>query len=236
MASVVSKTVRQGCFLLLLMLTAQPVPAQSNAQGLRWGFEAGDVFEYEWTVYDETSTWPMVLNWSERVRVEIEALPTIPADVESIQDLSYQFSDFGKAYFANGTTVAGSFSWTALPIGNWPLITTLFLDYFKSYGYDNANVSLSPTVCKLECDFATGPEYWMTWAMEFLASSGVVSYLDLQVAYINPLTEEEIVSRIKLAMIPPSAVPVFVTVTLGAAMVATILVIEIHRRRRTTMG
>jgi len=235
MSSALSKTLPLGYVFLLLILSVQPVLAQSNTQGLKWGFEVGDVFEYDCTMYDEFSMWTVV-NWSEQVRVEVESLPDIPAEVYSLGGVPFSWTDFVRAYFANGTEVPGSFPWMAWPIGNWQLIATLLLDSFQSYVYENANVSLTSTLCVVEVDTSSEYDYGGNITLEFLLSTGVLSYMHYYMMFPDQSAQEEMVMDWELVMTPPSAIPVLATVGLGAAMVTTIVVIEIHRKRKTATG
>ncbi len=120
---------RASKLALLLLLTALmcslPVAAQTN-QGFEWGFVWDDEFHFD--MYIEGNG--MLID--EEIYFQLnETLPTIPDSMDNWTDIPWVTVN---SYYANGTKMGLEAILFVpahnlhVPIGNWPLLSTLYLD------------------------------------------------------------------------------------------------------------
>jgi len=238
MASALAKTVGSLGALLLLIFTLPPVLAQSNAQGLRWGVEAGDVFEYDWTAQGNVTKWNVSGSWSERIRIELESLPMIPVNVYSSEDIA--LSPAISVSLQNGTPVTSRLPWRPIPIGNWPLVSLLLpqsMPWPIEYpAVATINASLTPTTCRVDYEwYETGPSRANhTVRVEYLLLDGVLSSFYYETAPEDSYGGEGDPDNMELVRVTPSDPRVPLTVALLAVVVALVLAAEVRRRHMVT--
>jgi len=127
--------VKRGCsslsryIVLFCVLLLQITPfAAANNQGFVWGLEAGTRLDYREIRTEESGSETRTL-MDEEMYIITDELPDIPDDIDSIGPF-IPYNIQGSAYWKNGSAypyVIGSFSnFQVLPIGNWPLLTSIF--------------------------------------------------------------------------------------------------------------
>ena len=116
--------------ILVIMILAIPIlPAQAaNNQGLEWGVEIGDRFDYDVNLTYHNATYDLTID--QGMYVIIDYLPVIPDNVSTAAQIS--FLGF-TTYYDNGTEMTSVWRdvlmlvpFYLLPIGNWTLITELY--------------------------------------------------------------------------------------------------------------
>ena len=115
------------CFFLVSQIS---IVTAANNQGLAWGIEPNDRFDYAVEVIYHSDT--LDLNIGDEMYVIVNSLPAIPDDVNHFVQLAvYNFT----TYWSNGTTmdslwydVVHLIPFYVLPIGNWSLIEELTLE------------------------------------------------------------------------------------------------------------
>lgn len=115
--------------LMIFMILVALIPAVGaiNNQGLEWGVEIDDRFDYEVNLTYHNATYDLTID--DEMYVIINDLPGIPDDVSSAAQLT--FLDF-TTYWYNGTEMTHIWKdilmfvpFYLLPIGNWTLISEL---------------------------------------------------------------------------------------------------------------
>jgi len=114
-------------FISLFFISQTINVAAANNQGLEWGVEVDDRFDYDVKVIYHNDT--LDLDIVDEMYVIIDGLPSIADNITSLAQLT--FLDF-TTYWDNGT-VMDDFWWGVLslipfillPIGNWSLMETL---------------------------------------------------------------------------------------------------------------
>ncbi|MGY5875244.1 MAG: hypothetical protein RTU30_05820, partial [Candidatus Thorarchaeota archaeon] len=102
----------------------------ANNQGLEWGVEVDDRLEFSFDADWSITIMSVSTSYSvdHNVYLEIDSLPSIPNDVDSLSDIDMVVSTMK---FANGTEVSDIFSevplstglpTAAYPIGNWAAV------------------------------------------------------------------------------------------------------------------
>ena len=137
----------------------------TNNQGLEWGVEIGDEFYYVFEFnHSELSTYTPRTG-IEIIYVRITGLPEIPDNITS-------YTQYGRwserIFWENGTEIARSSTYFPMcfgikPIGNWSLITILFLSnpeklinttttwgYNGSEGWTGVEINYSYEISKLD--------------------------------------------------------------------------------------
>ena len=113
--------------ILMILLAQMPVVEATNNQGLEWGVEIDDRFDYDVTLNYHNATYDLTID--DGMYVIIDDLPVIPDDVSSAAQLT--FLDF-TTYWDNGTEMTHIWKdivmfipFYLLPIGNWTLLSEL---------------------------------------------------------------------------------------------------------------
>jgi hypothetical protein len=138
-----------GISIVAIILFAQTANVTAiNDQGLEWGVEVGDRFDYDFEVSYHNSTFDLEL--TSEMYVVINALGSISDNVTSLPNIpipSLYLGDF-TTYWSNGTVMDDFWkgipfmgaTFIAYPIGNWTLITQLFEDVYPSGVTQNATM------------------------------------------------------------------------------------------------
>jgi hypothetical protein len=111
-------------FLCLLLLAATPVGAVTN-QGLDWGFDVGDRFDFHFRYVDHQNS---MYSKEYDFYFEVVSLSTIPDGITGLTIPYLNLSCAVGYYFANGTDLgpyAAVLPGLALPVGNWSLWTSI---------------------------------------------------------------------------------------------------------------
>jgi hypothetical protein len=190
-------------FLVILMLNMKQVDAQ-DLQGLSWGLEVGDQFEYTWTVTIQESPSSNIITSVENITLEITDLgPISTSHFSWMGDLNYAVK-----YFSNGSVLTRSIDWSAVPIGNWTLMEELLTEYTQDPGLEGLDITLSSSTWRVESDHnhtVTGQITNTTY--EYSILDGAISYLYIQIW--NHPTEDyhEIRELVRISPLPSSPPP-----------------------------
>ena len=140
--------------LIIPILLTVPVRA-ANSQGLYWGVEVGDEFNYTW--YNGTTSYS--------VYARIDTLPTITNTVnESWTDAAILVGDI-TWFFENGTEIQHSMMFYAVALGNWDLLTQLrtesssvvMISDSQTWGYRDSFVAfVGSEIVTLKCSKTDG--------------------------------------------------------------------------------
>ncbi len=129
---------RKSLFAILFLagFLLLPVANAASNQGLSWGVTEGQQFTFSVDSHAELSIMDLTMTTDEayNILMEIQNVPEIPEDIDSLSDFAGLTVD---VTFANGTDIGqitpipipGAL---ALPIGNWTLMETLYEAYFGS--------------------------------------------------------------------------------------------------------
>lgn len=112
----------------MFVLPIGRVQAVEN-HNLSWGVEVGDRFDYHFAILSSASS----SNQHYYYYVEVDSLPTIPANITESPRITAssgnEYNTYFSFYFMNDTEVETiqAFHWSAYPIGNWSLMQELSL-------------------------------------------------------------------------------------------------------------
>jgi len=148
--------------------------AAANNQGLEWGIEADNRFDYDFEVSYHNSTFDLDL--SGEMYIIINELGTISDDIVAMMNLPLPHMVLGSytAYWNNGTVMNDFWlsipfqgaPFVAYPIGNWTLMTELFEGTGASATVTQDSTTLNYTVVDV-------PEADNVVSQVFLKSNGI---------------------------------------------------------------
>lgn len=144
--------------LVLIMILINNINA-SNTQGLEWAIAEGDQFNYSLR-FNQTEPKTEGI-WSLYVEVEeLSAIPSYVTPTDIVIRSRY------LTYWSNGTLFDHHFFWTAVPTGNWSLITEIIDNspagpytvsdsstefvYSRQVSYDSQNLSSETRISKTD--------------------------------------------------------------------------------------
>jgi hypothetical protein len=123
-----------GILVMLLLINSQTSHvAAANNQGLEWGFDVDDRFDYNVEVTFQNTTLDLAID--DEMYVIIDDLPIIADDIAGFGQLVLPSTVLGHftTYWVNGTVMDDFWEKTMkmnpfkpLPVGNWNLITQLW--------------------------------------------------------------------------------------------------------------
>ena len=118
-------------------------------QGLEWGVEVGDRFDYHVRQNDYSQP---AYSFEFDCYFVVESLPTIQDNIsEIIHPIIFNVTPDANLYFANGTAAnlwKSAFPQMIVPVGNWSLWSVLLEDYAANtslFHYDSINISETAT-------------------------------------------------------------------------------------------
>jgi len=221
-----------GLSIITIILATQTVGVTAiNDQGLVWGIEVGNRFDYNIKLEYHSST--MDVSTDDKLYVIVDELNTIPDHVTQLSDLTI-FSlalDSYTTYWENGTImddlwfdvldVANPFS--AYPVGNWSLLAQIF--------EDASPVVITQNTTMMNCSLVDFPVVGNVHETIFLKSSGVPH----SILYIRTWDSGAAI-HLNLTMIQtPTGTGIVHTilplVVSGGVLVAVVAVVVIIRRK-----
>ena len=162
---------------MLCSMLAMPVMAANN-QGLEWAVAHDDTYYYDLTVDDFESE-----QIEEEFYFVIDSVPLIPDDIGNWTEIPFPSVN---AYWHNGTSMGFAFFYLiaanniVLPIGNWPLLTSLVDTQTapKDVGIAHDSDEYWGYTYWME---GTGPEEIWKVEVDFLKSSGIMALYDVEI-------------------------------------------------------
>ncbi len=155
--------------LLLPILLCPTAVAAANTQGLVWGISVGDRIDYIVTSTMQAVTAASPTQSVSECYIVVTSLPELPDVVASVPLL--QMANFNQS-FSNGTRYY--FPWTAVPIGNWTLLTELLQQSVP----DSVNATIIDTMTEWGVestqDYGSGTN---TQVLRMSKSDGAINYL-----------------------------------------------------------
>ncbi len=209
-----------GVLILPILLCPTAVSAV-NTQGLAWGLEVGDRIDYTVTANVEGVTTTSPTQSVSECYVVVTSLPELPNIVISIPSLLPQ--NFNQS-LANGTEY--NFLWTAVPVGNWTLLTELVLQSIPR----SFNVTMIDT--QAEWGMESTQDYGSTIMFQTLRmskSDGAMNYLKQETSgtsasihYVIEVVRKGVLSPLNMIQL----VSIVVTLaSLGVIVILGVLII-----------
>ncbi len=117
---------RLATFVLSLSIVVTPVLAANN-QGLVWGVDVGDRYDYLLSSQDYLSG-ELESDLEYRAYLVVEGVPELPLTVTNLIQV-WGYVNY-SCYYEDGPAhpYGQNFTWNALPVGNWSLIANLFAE------------------------------------------------------------------------------------------------------------
>ncbi|MDH4213406.1 MAG: hypothetical protein OEV85_05760 [Candidatus Thorarchaeota archaeon] len=219
-----------GLLIVTIILFAQTAGVSAiNDQGLVWGIEVGNRFDYNIKLEYHSST--MDVSIDDKMYVIVDELNTIPDYVTQLSDLTI-FSlalESYTTYWENGTImddlwfdvldVANPFS--AYPVGNWSLLAQIF--------EDASPVVITQNTTMMNCSLVDFPVVGNVHETIFLKSSGVPH----SILYIRTWDSGANI-HLNLTMIqtPTGTVDIILALVIGGVVLVTVVAVVVIIRRK----
>jgi len=222
-----------GAVLLLVSITAMPNLVEgANSQGFEWAIEEGSRFDYTYdlsvtrtTTTAETTTRTSTMY--ERCYVVVNSLPSIPDVVTTTAQVWFSSYDDVSIYWANGSDVYPRYiEWAAVPIGNWPLFTSMAQSQVEDPEYNTTyEITNAPNTWILVQEDVDEISQ-VSWRWEISKTDGVLTRFWKR-ANVTGMWDS-ILEITRVGPIPEMAVYVAVG---GVAVLLVVAVIAMKRRR-----
>lgn len=209
--------------LLLPILLCPSAVSAASTQGLAWGLSVGDRVDYTVTSTVGGATTVSATQTASECYVVVTSLPDIPSVAKSIPSL--QIDNVNQS-FTNGTEYY--FIWTAVPIGNWTLLSELLLQSMPS--------SFNATIIDTQTEWGfESPHYTsntMTMIVRMSKADGAMNYLKEEVygasstpQYVFEVARKSGLNSLNMVQL------VSITVTLASLGVIAVFGVLIIRKR-----
>ncbi|MGY5877353.1 MAG: hypothetical protein RTU30_16490 [Candidatus Thorarchaeota archaeon] len=130
--------------LLVVVLLPNPVLAVNN-QNLDWGIEVGDTYQYTYTeIIPSDDLFTTVIERNYEFNITVVGLPFLHDDIDERTDFEPRLNTHYEIETDDTLPTRIRQIWTAYPVGNWPVITSIENSTQRLY-YDNATFSETPS-------------------------------------------------------------------------------------------
>ncbi len=213
--------------LCVLSFTVNPAAAVTD-QGLGWGLEIGDRFDFHFVYVDSKNP---VYSREFDFYFEVVSLTTIPNDITGLTVPYFNISCAADYYFANGTALGAYvpiLPGLTLPVGNWSLWTSIIQTMeHPSADYATFDAVESGETWSYSVDWSIEDTMHTQGSATYLKSDGVLTRYDWNVwdSTGSPLFEYHLTRPGY-----EGGLPVVVIVGIGIGIAAVVVILFLAKR------